>query len=471
MKKFILVKLSVFWKRQVPFHFYRLLLVVFKFIVVYFLSSCTTHFPEKIILPANSSFQETVYTDSPVLTEKTGLNEYVRYALLNNSELKLAYYKFLSASERAYLSGTLGEPQMNYEYFIQQTYNKYNISLTQIIPGWDKLKLENKRGHAEAMSALYGFEAERLGVIRRVGEAFYEYFYLMRAIELTQWNYQVLVGLEESLKTKYRVGEVQFSALTELQIERDKILNELKTLNDKRTVLSANFASALNIPTNHIIPFYGGELPTLTFLLSIDQNELLELAIKTNPKVKMSQSMLESAEYGMKIAKRSFFPDLMLGANFMAMPDMPSGTTDYDTSVMVGITAPVWWHKNFATIRNAQAVLQAKRQEYTNVINSIKIELAMHIFGYRDSERRIGLFRDTFIPKAKQIYEVSCQNFLSGKVGFMKLIDAYRTLLNFELMLERARVDRELALLGIYSCGIPLGWELSNVAQESAENK
>jgi outer membrane protein TolC len=70
----------------------------------------------------------------------------------------------------------------------------------------------------------------------------------------------------------------------------------------------------------------------------------------------------------------------------------------------------------------------------------------MSLYKYRDSGRKIALYQDSLIPKSKQALEVTEKAFSAGKAGYPDLIDAQKTLLEFQLSLERAKVDKLKAL-------------------------
>jgi outer membrane protein TolC len=73
----------------------------------------------------------------------------------------------------------------------------------------------------------------------------------------------------------------------------------------------------------------------------------------------------------------------------------------------------------------------------------------MAVFRYRDAGRKIGLYRDTLVPKVEQSLKVARQAFEAGEAEFLSLIDAERMLLEFELLHEQARTQRarQLALI------------------------
>ena len=61
------------------------------------------------------------------------------------------------------------------------------------------------------------------------------------------------------------------------------------------------------------------------------------------------------------------------------------------------------------------------------------------------------------LPKARQSLEVAQSGYVSGKVDFLNLLDAERTLLGFQLSEVEASVQRELALaeLSLLILGTP----------------
>ena len=117
-----------------------------------------------------------------------------------------------------------------------------------------------------------------------------------------------------------------------------------------------------------------------------------------------------------------------------------------DVGLMAGMTLPIWRDNIRAEIREANALTRAASGERENRVNTLRADLNLALFTLRDAERRIELFSNALIPKANQALKVATQEFSSGKPVFMVVIDAQRTLLEFKLMSERAKTDREIAL-------------------------
>ena len=77
------------------------------------------------------------------------------------------------------------------------------------------------------------------------------------------------------------------------------------------------------------------------------------------------------------------------------------------------------------------------------------VEFAEKTFMFRESSRTLELLTQRLLPKARQSLEVAQSGYVSGKVDFLNLLDAERTLLGFQLSEVEARVQRELSLWGL----------------------
>ena len=91
------------------------------------------------------------------------------------------------------------------------------------------------------------------------------------------------------------------------------------------------------------------------------------------------------------------------------------------------------------------------------------VEFADKSFMFREATRNQKLLTDSLLPKARQALEVARSGYGAGKVDFINLQEAVRSLLGFELSVTDAVANRELALaetsliiVGIAPTGAPL---------------
>ncbi|HWQ92057.1 MAG TPA: TolC family protein, partial [Clostridia bacterium] len=93
----------------------------------------------------------------------------------------------------------------------------------------------------------------------------------------------------------------------------------------------------------------------------------------------------------------------------------------------------------------------------------LAVEFADKSFMYREATRNLALLTDSLLPKARQSLEVGRVGYSSGRTDFINLLDAERSLLDFQLAEVDARTRREIALtelsliiIGLQPSGSPV---------------
>lgn len=76
---------------------------------------------------------------------------------------------------------------------------------------------------------------------------------------------------------------------------------------------------------------------------------------------------------------------------------------------------------------------------------------------FREATRNQALIERDLLPKAQQSLEVARSAYVTGRTGFLDVVEASRSLLDFELRGIEAQTQRELALaeLALLVVGIP----------------
>ncbi len=394
-------------------------------------------------------YHDAVQGERDFYAEAVGFDEYFLYAMHGNPVVRAAFERSLAAIERIPQARALGDPTLSFEYFIDQMDTRYKVSLTQMFPAFGKRGLKEDAATAEAEAAWYLFEAERFMLLDRLSKAFYNYHYLARATAVTEENVQLLADLEKAVNARYKSGTASFAALIKVQIERERLIDSLDALRDQRRAQSAGLAALLNLPVGEVLPWPTVE-PSAPMI--VDEALLDGMLADLNPELKAADARIEAARRRMALARRNGLPDVMLGAGWMVMPGMDGRGDESDIGLMAGFTLPVWRGRIRAGIREAAAMLDAAAHDRDALRNRLRAELSMAVFQFQDAERRFLLFNDSLIPKAQQALTVARQAYADGSAEFMTLIDARRTLLEFQLQAARAAADREIALADIGCC-------------------
>jgi outer membrane protein TolC len=187
--------------------------------------------------------------------------------------------------------------------------------------------------------------------------------------------------------------------------------------------------------------------------VAISDEQLIAWLEDNNPELSAMSFMAAREKAGVDLAKKNYYPDIMVGVDYMTMKDpFAPGMTDMEDDMvmaMLSINVPIWYGKYRAAEREARARYETSLNERSDRENSLLAGLEMALYGFRDAERKIDLYRDTLVPKAEQSLKVTRQAYEAGRADFLDLLDAQRALLEFKLSHERARADRAQRLAEI----------------------
>lgn len=378
----------------------------------------------------------------------TSLDSLISLAEASNPGLRGAFDRWTSAVEQVPQAATLPDPRITYGYFLESVETRVGpqrqrFGFSQTFPLFGKLGIRGDMAANAADAAGASFEAARFDLRFRLTQLWNDYYYLSRAIAVTEENVHLVTYLESVALTQYTAGRLSHSAVIRAQVELGRLEDRLRTLRDRRTPLLASLNAEVNRPADAPIP-WPDSIDTRPVPLSIE--ELRETLLGRNPRLAMLRFMAEKASASTALAGRSPLPDLTLGAEYIDTDEarfpnvMDSGK---DAAVATAtINIPLWFGRYRAEKAQARAQESAAENDLTQLQNQLLADLEHAHYEYRDSERRVDLYAFTLLPRARQSLEVTEDSFTTGGADFLDLIDAQRTLLEFELAYERALVDR-----------------------------
>jgi len=388
----------------------------------------------------------------PQLTDASSVPDYLRYAALNSARLQAAHASWRAAMLRIPQATALPDPKLSYAYYLREVETRVGpqeqaIAISQMFPWFGKLRLRGEIAALEAEAAWQSFEQQRLALYQQVKKSFYEYCYLRRAIDITQATMALVTHLEEVARTAYTGGK-PLTAVMQAQIELGRLEVRLGTQTEMRPVLAEKLNALLNRPPGTPLPW-----PQWTPIgedLAFSAKQLRDLITADNPKLKRFDILGRRHGTAADLAARNRFPDLTFSVKLIDTDDAlsPAARDSGKDPVIAGVTLniPIWRQKYAAQQDEALARQAAMRSQLLGSRDGLFAESKLALFRFEDAARKLDLYRDTLLPKAEQALEVTREAFTAGKVDFLNLIDAERVLLEFQLALERALIDRAIAL-------------------------
>ena len=384
----------------------------------------------------------------PEINEKSLLDDYVLYALLNNPGLEAAFEKWRAALERVTPARTLPDLRFTYANYIKEVETRVGaqeqkFGLAQTFPWFGKLDLRGEMALQAAQAERQRYEAVKLDLIFRVKNIYYEYGYLAQAINIAKANLTLLTHFESVSRTKYRGGAGLQRAVIKVQVELGKLEDRLRSLQGLTRPIAAKLNFALNRPSHLPLPLPMA-LPAEKY--DVADKELFSLLRSVNPSLKVLDFMAAKEDFAIKLAEKNFFPDMTLGVDYIdtsSRSDMDPKDNGKDPVIAkLSINVPIWHQKYNAIGKEAKSRRRAFLRDRKEKENLLIADLEMALYQLRDADRKINLYGDTLLPKAEQNVKINLLAFTSEKVSFLDLIDSQRILLGFQLEHKRALADR-----------------------------
>jgi outer membrane protein TolC len=367
------------------------------------------------------------------------LGEYLRYAALQNAGLKAAFAEWKAALEQIPQAKALPDPKFTYGHFVEQLDTRRQAGIMQMFPWFGKIAARTDAAAAAAHAEQRRFEARKLQLFFEVKEAFYEYVYLAAATRIARENLALMQHFEEVARTKYITAAAAHPDIIRAQIEVARLQNDLITFERQRSPVVARLNAVLNRPAEAPLPWPREESAQPA---AVDRQALIAALKERNPDLQAMSFDIERLRREVDLAKRSFYPDIGLGVEWMRMNmgDMPD-----EDDVMVGLelNLPIWRRSYRAGELQARAMARRAQYERKDLENNLVARTERVLYEFENSGRQVRLYEQELVPKAQELIGASEAAYMAGTTDFLRLIDAQQTLLQFQLARERSRADQQ----------------------------
>ncbi|HID74417.1 MAG TPA: TolC family protein, partial [Planctomycetaceae bacterium] len=389
-----------------------------------------------------------------VLTGPQPVEAYIALALAQNPDIQAARKRVDALANRVPQAASLNDPMFGVTVFpapIQTAAGQQDVALTasQQLPWPGKLRRRAEAAEAETDVARAQLAAVELEVIEQVKRAYYELYFIDRAIEITEKDRELLVQFTRIAESKYRTGETSQQDVLRAQVEVLNIDNELIRLRQQHDSAQARLARLLHVsPETPLRPL--AELPEEQ--LPAELEALYELAIQARPELHAELAAIRRDRVQVELAQLDYFPDLTAGATWIEVGDAGlSPVANGEDAVLLGfsVNLPIYRRRLDAAVREAEARMVSTARRYDS-LRDRTAEAVKDLYAQAISQYElVRLFREEIIPKAQQTLDVSTSAYQVGDVDFLQLIDNWQQLLRFEITRYRleSQFQRTLASL------------------------
>jgi len=346
----------------------------------------------------------------------------------------------------------------------QENMSQMGIGISQAFPFPGKLRLKKEAAQFIATATVHDHSQARLNLVRDIKIEWWRLFYLDQALEVVSRNLDLMRGFVEIAGKKYEVGSGLQSDIILAQLELSKLLEFEIRVKNARHASEARLVALIALPIDHVI-----RLPKTTSESLGDipgEQKLLFLAENNSPLLSAQERRVDAAGKRKDLAKRDFYPDFVLSANYGAR----SGTnpvSDLEREDVVtfwlDVKIPL-----YAGTKQSKALEQRRAQENEEEFGlaqtrlMIQKEISTRFAFYQQNREQVSLFSSGIIPQAQQTVDAMRAGYLVDEVDFLNLVSAQITLYNYETRYWQVFAEAEQALAAIEAT---VGEEISNEAQ------
>ncbi|MDY7091603.1 MAG: TolC family protein [Acidobacteriota bacterium] len=406
---------------------------------------------QPLVLSASSPARPTDPQRPDDQAQGQALDELLADAARFNPRLRAAYDRWQAALERIEQADVLPDPQAHFAYFIESVETRVGpqeqkLGVTQKVPWPSKLGLRLEVAVEAARVAEQRYQVIKLRLFYDIKDAYYELYYLARAISITEDNIALLGHLESVAQANFMVG-APVSGVVKAQLELGKLDDRLRTLQDLREPALARLNAALGRPADAPVR-WPERVPDRE--LELEDQLVFESLTERNPELLALDHEIERTSKAIALARTAFRPDFNFGLDWVSTgdainPALPGSGQD-PLVARVSVTLPIWRSKYRSAVREAERRRGAARGARADAEFGLEARVELALFRFHDAERKIDLYRDTLVPLSEASLEVAQQAYEAGKEDFLDVIDAQRQLLELQLALERSLAFREQRL-------------------------
>lgn len=380
----------------------------------------------------------------PTPPRGTTLDDYVVYAVENSPRLRAAWERWRARSARIEGADRLPDPQLRYGYFIRSVETRvgpqrHKLGASQMFPWPGRLDAKVAVAAAAAGVDETKFEAEVLGVRRRVGLIYWKLWALQRVRAVHEDQLEVLRSLAEAARARVEVGGARLADVGQIEIRLARMEDALRQMDEAQIRLNAQLTAAIGAPAGTATPVEpatpGVAIPAL------DEATLSELALQ-HPRVQRFSATEKVALEKGRLADTARYPNFGVGVDWIETGDALKPTPDDGKDpivAMLTVSVPLWGDDYASARKAADAEAAGQRAAREAAGDDAAAEVARAWSDLRDTQRRIELYEDTLIPQAQGVFDAVVGDYVAGRGAVASLLLAHRDLLDLQVELARAR--------------------------------
>lgn len=343
-----------------------------------------------------------------------------------NPSLQAASDAWRAAAERYPQAVSLDDPMFTYMITPTKGLGMDNgggwmVQGSQKIPWAGKRALRGSAASAEAAAMKGDIGDARLRLAEAARTAFYDYYLARRLMDVNASTSGLLTQFREIATNKYQVGQTTEQDVLQADVELASLENRRTELTRDEQVVMARINTLLHRAADHPLPPPPAKVALPDSLPTAET--LQQMAAESRPDLYALQSRIRAEQANEALACKEYYPDVNLVARYDGF--MPQ---DMRSQVGMDINVPIRNGRRSAAVREASDRVAQRCAEYQDRLDQVRYEVQSGLSRATQSHRVVGLYEEKILPATQRSLDSALANYTSGKIDFLRLLDAERQL-------------------------------------------
>lgn len=377
-----------------------------------------------------------------VSSEPFSLASVLDAARRDNPEIRVALKRWEAARKRVASEATPDKPRLDIERMYAPSgktplsgAEEQAVSLTVEFAFPTTLYLRGSRASKAAEVLEQVYRAKVREVLAKTRSSYAMLYLSFKSRKLLDENIELMRRFAKVAESKFAGGSASESDALKAQVELTKMLNMGVVVDAERDLAGAMLNALMGRPAGMDI---GTPRDLEPIRLEKVREELEAAAFTRRPELRQAALAAELSRTSLALAKSEFLPDIML--SYRRRNDPMRGRT---SDAALGLSLPLWFWKPAAMIAEASAEKEMAEAELESVRLMTAADLRTAFVRAQAAQRLAESCKTSLLPQAESALAVAESSYQAGRGGFLDLLDAQRSLLNFKLEYYQYLADYE----------------------------
>ncbi|MFP8489909.1 TolC family protein [Gracilimonas sp. Q87] len=372
-----------------------------------------------------------LFQTAPVSTDTTDLSslsvqQALEIAYRQNPQINRLQYQIRAQKQQEVLSFGISDPELTYmregiegSEFTEQ---RWSVSQSIEFPLTGIYRIKQERSATKSLELkLQDLKNQIKSDVKTV---YTQLAFALQSGNLAGERVQLFENLREAAQARADMGESSEIDAMQADLQLQEARNNQETT--FKEIMNARYDLFQTIGLDPEEQTYDiGFTDTLSYVIvDIDQDDVME-RLQDHPKLKQIEREVDASEYGKKLAKSTYLPNLNLS---YYRQDFGKNYDFYGFEI--GVTVPLWFaSRQSPKVKQANALQNATEWKYEDSRLLIKKQAEQTWHSYESAKNNIERFRENIQSKSLELVQMTQKGYSLGELDLLTLLEAQRTYL------------------------------------------